>query len=132
VQIQTSFLLRRLYDNLNKLQDGQADAVEFRRAVEDFADAIDVYEKDIDISLKSLEDKDHKIKDILEKGDGCKNIETKDIWDRMIITQINPMSNMLGYLAALVAFAEFADGNRESALRLIDKRIEDEIKNTHQ
>jgi hypothetical protein len=37
-------------------------------------------------------------------------------------------SSYLGYLAALTAFAEDAQGNRESAIRLLDERIEEEKK----
>jgi hypothetical protein len=36
VQVPTSLLLRRLYDNINSMQDGRGDAAEFDRAVEDF------------------------------------------------------------------------------------------------
>ncbi|MGD0722049.1 MAG: hypothetical protein ABR970_13510 [Roseiarcus sp.] len=39
----------------------------------------------------------------------------------------NTRSVYLGYLAALAAFAEFVDGNRESAIQLLDDRVSREI-----
>jgi hypothetical protein len=94
----------------------------FKLAVEYFSDVVDTYEQEIYIRLRSL-GKERSIMSyfgiIVDDGDSCKKTEIKYFWQPMAIASKDHTSNMLGYLAALVAPSEFADGNRESAIRLI-------------
>jgi hypothetical protein len=128
VQLSTSLLLRRLYDSLNLL--GDADDLEqreeavnsFKRASGDFADAIERYGSEIEFNLTALGQ-------AVDEKENCYNLDRTGLWQDMEFYVGTGVSNTLGYLAALTAFSEFADGNRESAIRLLDDRIAKEIDN---
>ncbi len=110
---------------------GDVSAVRTRQNVMDQVhDDYDKLEKDISeiYDLMSPRQKDESSLDL--SNGYCRTLPAGVV--RFPVVEVTPDENdtrsvYLGYLAALAAFAEFVDGNRESAIQLLDDRISKEI-----
>ena len=110
---------------------GDVSAVRTRQNLMDQVhDDYDKLEKDISeiYDLMSPRQKDESSLDL--SNGYCRTLPAGVV--RFPVVEVTPDENdtrsvYLGYLAALAAFAEFVDGNRESAIQLLDDRISKEM-----
>lgn len=156
IVLMSSLLIRRVYDgvkNFVEVSQNSKDNITMSQAqlkkqqdlkdyvsnaAKDFASAIKDYATSVisDYNNSLLEYKDNTAENI-DSAPGKPLAEPQCTDDQKTINSISGLninevdptrSNALGYLAMLTAIAEFADGNRESAIRLLHDRIDDEIK----
>jgi hypothetical protein len=137
VQVPISLILRRVYDYAKlKEADNFKNSETYKRnstqAVGDFFVALSAYEQSVDTTLRSLGD-DPKVRSsgIIGDGDHCRDGSREELQNALDIYTSDNKSNMIGYFVALTALSEFADGNRESAIRLLDGQIGDELTKLH-
>jgi hypothetical protein len=98
-------------------------------ATKEFAEALKDYASSVKIDYDLLDNGDKTSP--INAGDICQaeQANINSISEQEVHNFDETKSNVLGYLAILTALAEFADGNRESAIRLLHNRIERETDN---
>lgn len=133
IVLMSSLLIRRLYDGISKFREDPRNTADASKEAEQdkqkayvrnvalqFAVALRDYEASLISDLELLDDK--------TTNNSCADFsKSADLLAGLEIT-VPPAdlkkSNSLGYLAMITALAEFADGNRESAIRLLHDRID--------
>jgi hypothetical protein len=119
IVIMSSLLMRRVYDGVSDLKNKDY----INRSAIQLVTALSDYESVLISDLVT-------IKGQTDMKKYCDNVDAQTVFGQN--TQIEmPKSNGLGYLAILTAFSEFADGNRESAIRLLHDRITSELTNVN-
>ena len=123
IVLMSSLLMRRVYEGVRELrEEGNSNSQPYyvKKVADQLVKALAKYKDSLSFDLP----------DQKKNADDCKDITVDSVFgiDMTVSKEDSDKSNALGYLAMLTALAEFADGNRESAIRLLHDRIVYELK----